>query len=278
MTIPRLVGVLITFAFGFAAQPADAAGSRCIAVADAAPPGLFRYASFVPAAADAGEVTISYVGHSTFRITSPGGTTVATDYAGFAGNGPLPDVVTMNHAHSSHFTDYPDAKIAHVLRGWNPDGGAVDHNVTIGDIQIRNVSTDIRRWEGMVERDGNSIFIFETGNLCIGHLGHLHHELTPQHLGWIGQLDIVFVPVDGSYTMRQVNMIEVLKLLKARLVIPMHFFGPRSLNNFIAKLEEGFKVEMGTTSTIVVSENTMPEVPRLLVLPPAHGALGFGDP
>jgi L-ascorbate metabolism protein UlaG (beta-lactamase superfamily) len=277
MTIARLVGATFALVFVLATQTAHAAGSRCLAVADAAP-GLFHYAGFVPTAVDAGQVGITYVGHSTFRIESPGGITVATDYAGFAGNGPLPDVVTMNHAHSSHYTNYPDTGIKHVLRGWNPAGGPADHNVTIGDIQIRNVSTDIRRWEGMVEKDGNSIFIFETANLCIGHLGHLHHELTPQHLGWIGQLDIVFVPVDGSYTMRQVNMIEVLKLLKARLVIPMHFFGPRSLNAFIAKLEEGFEVEMGTVSSIVLSENTMPEVPKLLVLPPAHGGLSFGDP
>jgi L-ascorbate metabolism protein UlaG (beta-lactamase superfamily) len=277
MTIPRLVGATLALVFALAIQTAHAAGSRCLAVADAAP-GLFHYAGFVPTAVDAGQVGITYVGHSTFRIESPGGITVATDYAGFAGNGPLPDVVTMNHAHSSHYTNYPDTGIKHVLRGWNPAGGPADHNVTIGDIQIRNVSTDIRRWEGMVEKDGNSIFIFETANLCIGHLGHLHHELTPQHLGWIGQLDIVFVPVDGSYTMRQVNMIEVLKLLKARLVIPMHFFGPRSLNAFVAKLEEGFEVEMGTVSSIVLSENTMPEVPKLLVLPPAHGGLSFGDP
>jgi L-ascorbate metabolism protein UlaG (beta-lactamase superfamily) len=277
MTIPRLVGATLALVFALAIQTAHAAGSRCLAVADAAP-GLFHYAGFVPTAVDAGQVGITYVGHSTFRIESPGGITVATDYAGFAGNGPLPDVVTMNHAHSSHYTNYPDTGIKHVLRGWNPAGGPADHNVTIGDIQIRNVSTDIRRWEGMVEKDGNSIFIFETANLCIGHLGHLHHELTPQHLGWIGQLDIVFVPVDGSYTMRQVNMIEVLKLLKARLVIPMHFFGPRSLNAFVAKLEDGFEVEMGTVSSIVLSENTMPEVPKLLVLPPAHGGLSFGDP
>ena len=37
--------------------------------------------------------------------------------------------------------------------------------------------------------------------MCIGHLGHLHHTLTDQQIAQIGQLDVVMVPVDGSYTM-----------------------------------------------------------------------------
>ena len=37
--------------------------------------------------------------------------------------------------------------------------------------------------------------------MCIGHLGHLHHTLTDQQIAQIGQLDVVLVPVDGSYTM-----------------------------------------------------------------------------
>ncbi len=30
----------------------------------------------------------------------------------------LPDIVTMNHAHTSHYTDHPDPGIKYVLRGW----------------------------------------------------------------------------------------------------------------------------------------------------------------
>ena len=41
-----------------------------------------------------------------------------------------------------------------------------------------------------MERDGNSIFIFEVAGLCIGHLGHLHHELDEGHYAEIGRLDV----------------------------------------------------------------------------------------
>ena len=89
---------------------------------------------------------------------------------------------------------------------------------------MRNVPTNIRNWGGGTERHGNSIFIFEIANLCIAHLGHLHHTLTQQQLNEIGRVDVVLVPVDGSYTLDLEGMIEVLHALKAPLMIPMHYF------------------------------------------------------
>jgi L-ascorbate metabolism protein UlaG (beta-lactamase superfamily) len=179
--------------------------------------------------------------------------------------GVVPDVVTMNRAHSSHYTDTPDPRIAHVLRGWNPEGGAAEHHVRVGDVTIRNVPTDIRRF-GQVMPDGNSIFIFEVAGLCIGHLGHLHHELGPEHIGWIGRLDIVMVPVDGSYTMAQASMINVIKLLRARIILPMHYFGPTTLGRFLDGLSEEFEVEISSSPEVVMSESTLPSAPTVLVL------------
>ncbi|NIX22805.1 MAG: Zn-dependent hydrolase, partial [Actinobacteria bacterium] len=93
------------------------------------------------------------------------------------------------------YTDFPDPAIEHVLRGWNPEGGPAEHDLDVGDVHIRNVPTDIRGWSGLVEPDGNSIFIFEVADLCIGHLGHLHHRLSDADLALIGRLDVVFAPV-----------------------------------------------------------------------------------
>jgi L-ascorbate metabolism protein UlaG (beta-lactamase superfamily) len=115
--------------------------------------------------------------------------------------------------------------------------------------------------------DGNSIFIFEVAGLCIGHLGHLHHELSPEHVGLIGRLDIVMVPVDGGYTMAQVNMMNVLKELKARLVIPMHYFGPATLARFVDKARSSFEIEYADSPVLVVSATSLPDRPKLVVLP-----------
>jgi L-ascorbate metabolism protein UlaG (beta-lactamase superfamily) len=247
-----------------AAVPAEAQMSRCLAVADAAPhlqPAAYTLAQLKP-----DEVRIRFAGHSTFVIESADGVTIATDYTGNPRD-MVPHVVTMNRAHSSHYTDNPDPRIPHVLRGWNPEGGPADHHLQVGDVTIRNVPTDIRVWSGGRMPDGNSIFIFEVANLCIGHLGHLHHELGPEHVGWIGRLDVLMVPVDGSYTIAQASMIEVIKLLRARLVLPMHYFGPTTLRRFLDGLGEEFDIEISSTPEVVLSEATLPSAPKVLVLP-----------
>lgn len=263
----RFVLVIITaFAIGFTARGAEAVtASRCIAMAQAVP--RVQFVSLNKAAIAKDDVSITFVGHSTFRIESSGGVIIATDYTGYAGKGRVPDVVTMNHAHTSHYTNYPDPGIKHVLRGWGQDGNRAQHNLKVGDVLIRNVTTDIRGWDGVREKDGNSIFIFEIADLCIGHLGHLHHTLGPEYLGLIGQLDVVMVPVDGAFTMEQAAMVEVLKLLKARLILPMHYFGQLTLSRFLTKLDESFDVDISKTATITVSAASLPANPKVLALP-----------
>ena len=74
------------------------------------------------ATAKADEVAITYAGHSTYYIDTPGGVRIATDYSGAYTTGRLPDVVTMNRAHCTHYTLFPDPRIPHVLHGWGDDG------------------------------------------------------------------------------------------------------------------------------------------------------------
>ncbi len=239
--------------------------SQCLAVAETLP--HVQFASFDVAAVEKGNVSITFVGHSTFRIESAGGVVIATDYNNYAGQGRLPDVVTMNRAHSSHYTDNIEPEITHVLPGWGDGVTPARHRVVVGDVFIRNVTTDIRGGSLGRAPDMNSIFVFEVAGLCIGHLGHLHHELSPGHKAAIGRLDVVFVPVDGSYTMAQQNMTAVLQDLRAQLVIPMHYFGPTTLNNFLAGMGEAFEIKVNSTATITVSLKTLPDRPTVLVLP-----------
>lgn len=269
MTACRVIFVsalLLSFARWGVSVPVFAAPvtSKCLAVAETLSP-LMRVA-YRQAALANNQVQLTFVGHSTFLIESPEGIRIATDYAGHVGRGVTPDAVTMNHAHETHYTDYPDPGIGHVLRGWNPKGGWAEHNLTVGDVYIRNVPTNIRTWEGGgTEKFGNSIFIFEVAGLCIGHLGHLHHELTAQQLGQIGQLDVVLAAVDGTWTLDHDGMANVLKELRARIVIPMHFFG--SLDLFIERMRESFEVRTSDSATVILSPATMPKKPQLLVLP-----------
>jgi L-ascorbate metabolism protein UlaG (beta-lactamase superfamily) len=216
------------------------------------------------------QVRITYSGHSTFLIESPQQVRIATDYNDYVRPSVLPDIVTMNHAHSTHYTDHPDARIPHVLRGWgtSPDQPA-RHDVTVRDVRVRNVPTNIRNWQGGgTERHGNSIFIYELANLCIAHLGHLHHTLTQPQLDEIGRIDVVFVPVDGTLTLDSDGMLEVLQALKAPLIIPMHFFSRYTLQGFLDRArQQNWEVETASVPTTVVSKTTLPGGTKVLALP-----------
>jgi L-ascorbate metabolism protein UlaG (beta-lactamase superfamily) len=224
-------------------------------------------AGFQVAALADGEVRLTYIGHSTFLIESPRHVRIASDYNDYVRPPVLPDIVTMNHAHSTHYTDRPDAGIKYVLRGWAADEKPAEHDVTYQDVRVRNVPTNIRDWGGGTQRHGNSIFIFEVAQLCIAHLGHLHHTLTQQQLNDIGRVDVVLAPVDGSYTLDLEGMVEVLHALKAPLTIPMHYFGVYTLNRFLDRMKQEWDVEMGETPSLVLSKANLPAKPRVLVLP-----------
>jgi L-ascorbate metabolism protein UlaG (beta-lactamase superfamily) len=220
-----------------------------------------------PGALTPNEARITYVGHSTFLIESPKLVRIATDFNDYLRPPLLPDIVTMNHAHSTHFTDRPDPDIKFVLRGWRDDGKPANHDITYADVHVRSVSTNIRDWNGGTERNGNSIFIFEVGSLCIAHLGHLHHTLTQQQLNDIGHVDVLLVPVDGSFTMDMEGMVEVVQAVKAPLMVPMHYFSTFTLRRFLERVSKQYEVEFAETPSFVVSKATLPAKGKFLVLP-----------
>src|SRR4029079_10541029 len=118
------------------AHAQSALRSECLAMARApyaVTPAALRFSD-----TKADEVTITYAGHSTYYIDTPGGTRIATDYNGAYRTGRLPDVITMNRAHSTHYTLFPDPKIPHVLHGWGENGQAAHVSTRVGDVYIRN--------------------------------------------------------------------------------------------------------------------------------------------
>jgi L-ascorbate metabolism protein UlaG (beta-lactamase superfamily) len=221
----------------------------------------------IPVALAPDQARITFIGHATFLIESPKLVRIVTDYNDYVRPTIIPDIVTMNHAHTTHFTDHPDPAIKYVLRGWRDDGGQAINDLTVEDVHVRGVPTNIRNWSGGTERYGNSIFIFEVGSLCIAHLGHLHHTLTQQQLDDIGRVDVVLVPVDGTFTMDLDGMLEVLTALKAPLMIPMHYFSPLTLDRFLDRVRDKYPVETNETPSVVVSRATLPAAPKFLILP-----------
>ncbi len=238
-------------------------------IAGPAPAGglLIRASAAIPVQAEESPVRLTYVGHSTFLIESPAGVTIATDYNGVERPTVVPRIATMNRAHTTHYTLSPDPGIEYVLHGWGEDGSPARHELTIDDVWLRNVTTNLRGFAGDGGMDQNSIFVFEVAGLCIAHLGHLHHELTEAHLKALGRIDVVLAPVDGGYTLNVDDMIGVLQAIGAPLVIPMHYFGEATLGTFLARLGEHYAIQQGDTPSVELSRDSLPRRPTVLVLP-----------
>ena len=235
-------------------------------IANARPPAI--PAAFNVAALDPDQVRLTYIGHATFLIESPQLVRIATDYNDYVRPPVLPDIITMNHAHDTHYTDTPDPAIKYVLRGWGPSPAEpAIWDLEYRDVRVRNVPTNIRDGFGGTERYGNSIFIFEIAGLCIAHLGHLHHTLTQQQLNDVGRVDVVMAPVDGNLTLDLDGMIEVLTALKPQIIVPMHFFSQYSLDRFLDRARQLWDVEQAEIPSVVLSKATLPANPKLLVLP-----------
>jgi hypothetical protein len=256
----------------FLAAPAiaqDRIPSHCIALASAEP-------RVIPAALEEGldpdSVLIRYIDHASFAIVTPDGTVAVTDYTGYIGTQDVvPDVVTMNNAHSTHWTANPDPRIPHVLKGWGEGAAPADHRLDLGSMLVRNITTDTRGPFGEGARaDGNSIFIFEAAGLCIGHLGHLHQIPSEAQYAAIGRVDVLMVPVDGGYTMRLQDMAGVVKRLRASVVIPMHWFSKASLQAFLTEMSAEFSVVETGGAQIAMSLDDLPATPTVLVLEPAY--------
>jgi L-ascorbate metabolism protein UlaG (beta-lactamase superfamily) len=237
--------------------------SDCLAMAQAEGQVLVRLEVGVD------QVAIRYLDHASFAIATPGILAV-TDYTGRVGGDVVPDLVTMNNAHDTHFTDHPDPRIPLVLHGWPVEGKVAAYDLDLGEMRVRNVTTDLHGPFGEgARKDGNSIFIFEAAGLCIGHLSHLHQVPTAAQYAAIGRLDVVMVPVDGAFTMNVTQMAEVVRHFHPRVVLPMHWFSPEGLSRFLVQLNGDFTIEVPDSPQVLLSRDDLSQPPRVVVLQPA---------
>lgn len=236
----------------------------CFPVASAEPgilPATYEIAA-LPAGATA---RLTFLGHASFLIESADGVTAVTDFNGYVGAPFVPDIVTMNNAHDTHYALSVPPGAQHVLRGWNPDGGEARHDLTWRDMRVRNIPTAVHGRTGN-QTNSNSIFVFEVGDLCIAHLGHLHQVLTGQQLAELGMIDVLLVPVDGAWTMSHSEMAEVIRQIGAPVVVPMHYFGASVLGRFLAELEDEYRIDMRDSPELLLARADLPQR-TVVVLP-----------
>ena len=240
-------------------------------VADAACPDaivdrnpLLHLASFRVAEEAKGDVLIRFIGHATFLIQSPEGVKAVTDYTDLV---PIrdfvPDIITMNHFHITHYSNFPDPRIKNILRGWLPGGGIAKNDLRLKDLRVRSIQTNFGE-AGIVTQNENSIFVFEVANMCIAHLSHTHHILTKNELAELGDIDVLLVPVDGMFTLSPEEVMDSIEKVKPKLVIPWHY--SYWTTRFIAQLQDQFPVRRAGATSITVSKDKLPQKTEVVFL------------
>lgn len=283
------VGILLgaMIAAGIWAGAATPAAARCIPVAMApgksdqhaavrspAPAPRVTLARLVQASEGgatklpAGQVELTFLGHSSFLIRTHQNATAVTDYNDYHRPNFPPDIVTMNRAHTTHWTMNIQKGVKHVLRGWAEGGKIPRHNVLYKDLRVTNVPTNIRDGgSGIAGMAGNSIFIFESAGLCIVHLGHLHHNLRRGHAGRVGMVDVLLAPIDDGWTMPQADLLKVIDTLKPEVVIPMHYGYGDTLPRFLASMKaRKFAIRELKGPSVRFSKATLPPRQTVVVL------------
>jgi L-ascorbate metabolism protein UlaG (beta-lactamase superfamily) len=67
------------------------------------------------------------------------------------------------------------------------------------------------------------LFKFTMNNVNFCHLGDLGHELNPDTVRQLGDVDVLFVPVGNVFTIGPQQAWNVINTLKPKVAIPMHY-------------------------------------------------------
>lgn len=125
----------------------------------------------------------------------------------------------------------------------------------IGSFVFRKVPSYHDDKQGKLRGD-NIIHIIQTDNITICHLGDLGHVLTSEQIEQIGKVDVLLIPVGGTYTIDDKQAVEVVKQINPNTVIPMHYKTEKThldintVDNFIKAIGKEYEVKICDTDQV----------------------------
>ena len=211
---------------------------------------------------------IKWFGQSCFEIKNKNVTVITDPYNDDIGL-KLPklkaNIVTVSHNHYDH------NNVARVEKA-NPGKEVFVADTPGGDevegVLIEGISTfhDDKKGAGL---GLNTIFEMKINGLTVCHLGDLGVSLTDEQVDNLDDIDILFVPVGGTYTLDAKGAVEVIEQIEPRMVIPMHY-KTEGLN--IKELEgvEKFIKELGVDAekmdSLKIEKKDLPQEGMRLVI------------
>lgn len=202
-------------------------------------------------------VTLTWYGQATFLIKTGDGVKVLIDPANpnmikVDLNEPV-DLVTVSHEHGDHNYVALAKGNPVVFRGLTGNDYAKIEESVKG-IKVRSVAS-FHDNQGGAQRGKNAIFVFELPGLKIVHTGDLGHVLTEAQVKEIGATDILLIPVGEIYTLDLQSVMQVIKQVNPRVLIPMHYSPANAQGGFKLGTVEDFIKAAGSEFEVKYSGN-----------------------
>ncbi|TRZ77464.1 MBL fold metallo-hydrolase [bacterium] len=201
---------------------------------------------------------ITWYGQSCFRIQSGDLVLITDPFSKDIGLKPptgQADIVTVSHDHADHNN-------VNVIKG---DPFIVDGP---GEYSLKGVSViGIPSTHGENTEDGidhNTIYIIEIEGMRVCHLGDQGMKLTGDQIEELGDIDILFVPIGGTYTLNTSEALNVIGQVEPRVIIPMHYQinglnikGLEKVDTFAKEI--GCKKENMNVAKVTLKKKMLPE-------------------
>ena len=163
-------------------------------------------------------MNITWLGHSCFRLESKEGSVLIDPFGKETGLRPpkiKDNLVLVTHHHFDHNNTDEANPEAFIIDG----PGEYERN----GISVRGISSFHDKSEGK-ERGLNTIYVIKAEDLTVCHLGDFGQDKFEDHqLEEIGDVDILMIPVGGTYTIDYKEAVSVISQIEPKIVIPMHY-------------------------------------------------------
>lgn len=197
---------------------------------------------------------IIYLGHSSFKLKGKKATVITDPFEPQSVGLKFPkidaDIVTTSHNHPDHN--------AISLIGSGPFVIQEPGEYEVKGVSVIGVSSYHDGVEGK-ERGKNTIYNIEIDGIHILHLGDLGHPLSDKEIEEIGGVDILFIPVGGTYTITAKQAQEIIPEIDPSIVIPMHYGRPDLDQKTFSEL-----TDLSTFQKLVGAEAVVPQ-PKLSI-------------
>ena len=163
-------------------------------------------------------MNINWHGQSCFRLESKGISILIDPFSKVIGLRPprLNDnIILVTHDHPDHNNVGDASPESFIVRG---PGEYEKSGVYVQGIQSFHDNNGGR------ERGLNTIYAIKFDEIRLCHLGDLgQFELTDEQIETIGDVDILFIPVGGTYTIDGAKAAQIVKEIEPKIIIPMHY-------------------------------------------------------